>query len=185
MTSSSSGFHELERAPSEVALALFAPATVAGTLQQIVDLAVRSIDACDAAGILIVTDGTAATAAASGRLAVELDQLQVDVGEGPCLAASERGTGVYASDMADDPRWPAFGPRALAAGVRSMLAYSLGPPHRLERPSALNLYARLPAAFGATDRAQGQLFATLARLALDTAEERASDEQRIGNLGLL
>ena len=59
-----------------------------------------------------------------------------------------------------------------------MIAYSLS----AGRPSALNLYSRLPAAFGATDRAQGQLFATLARLALDFAEERASDERRTGNL---
>ncbi len=67
---------------------------------------------------------------------------------------------------------------AVAAGIRSVLAYSLS----AGRPSALNLYSRLPAAFGATDRAQGQLFATLARLALDSAEERASDEKRAGNL---
>ena len=59
-----------------------------------------------------------------------------------------------------------------------MLAYSLS----ANRLSALNLYAKLPHAFGATDRAQGQLFATLARLALDSAEERAADDKRAGNL---
>ena len=75
-------------------------------------------------------------------------------------------------------RWPHFAPLAVNAGIRSVLAYSLS----ARQPSALNLYARLPAAFGATDRAQGQLFATLARLALDSAEERASDDRRTGNL---
>lgn len=73
---------------------------------------------------------------------------------------------------------PTFGPAAVAAGVRSALAYSLSD----ERPSALNLYATLPAAFGVTDRAQGQLFATLARLALDSSEGRAADEKRAENL---
>ena len=58
------------------------------------------------------------------------------------------------------------------------IAFSLSP----ERASALNLYARMPQAFGATDRAQGQLFATLARLALDSAEARAADDTRAANL---
>ncbi len=48
--------------------------------------------------------------------------------------------------------------------------------------SALNLYARMPAAFGATDRAEGLIFATLARIALDNAGERADDETRVANL---
>ena len=81
-------------------------------------------------------------------------------------------------DLARDGRYPVFGPAAVAAGIRSVLAYSL---HE-SRPSALNLYAELPAAFGATDRAQGQLFATPARLALESAEERATDEAKTGNL---
>jgi AmiR/NasT family two-component response regulator len=46
----------------------------------------------------------------------------------------------------------------------------------------LNLYGCLPAAFGATDRAQGLLFATLARLAVDAATDRAEDEARSDNL---
>lgn len=169
---------DLESNFSQVALDLFAPGTVQGTLQEIVDLAERTVDGCDAAGILVVDDGTPTTAAASGPLVVELDRLQIDAGEGPCLDASTRGSRFHARDLVDDPRWPTFGPRAVAAAIRSVLAYSLS----AERLSALNLYGRLPAAFGATDRAQGQLFATLARLALDSAEERATDEARSGHL---
>jgi len=40
----------------------------------------------------------------------------------------------------------------------------------------------MPAAFGATDRAKGLIFATLAGIALDTAEQRADDEKRYDNL---
>src|SRR4029078_9653539 len=84
----------------------------------------------------------------------------------------------YAEDLIDDERWPSFGPSSVAAGIRSVLAYSLS----AARPSALNLYAQLPAAFGVTDRAQGLLFATLASLALDSAHERASEVLRSNNL---
>jgi hypothetical protein len=171
-------FLDLESSFSQVALALFAAGTVQGTLQRIVDLAERAVDGCEAAGILLDDNGTVTTAAASSALVEVVDRLQIDAGEGPCLDASTRKSTFYAADLIDDQRWPTFGPSAVAAGIRSVLAYSLS----ANRPSALNLYARLPAAFGATDRAQGLLFATLARLALDSAEERAFEEKKTGNL---
>jgi ANTAR domain/GAF domain len=171
-------FVDLENSFSELALALFAEGTVRATLQRIVDLAEQAVDGCEAAGILLIENGKATTAAASSELVVAVDQMQIDASEGPCLDAATRGSTCYAADLIDDPRWPTFGPPAVDAGIRSVLAYSLS----ASRPSALNLYSRLPAAFGATDRAQGQLFATLARLALDSAEDRASDERRTGNL---
>lgn len=171
-------FLDLHSSFSEVAAALFGANSVQDTLQRIVDLAERAIDGCEAAGILFVDRDSVTTAAASSALVMVIDQLQIDSSEGPCLDASTQRSTFYADDLIDDPRWPTFGPAAVAAGVRSVLAYSIS----TDRPSALNMYARLPVAFGATDRAQGQLFATLARLAIDSAEERASDRSKAGNL---
>ena len=169
---------DLETALSEVAVELFSSPTVQGTLQRIVDLAASSVDGCHAAGVLVVDNAVASTAAASDPDAVELDRLQIEAGEGPCLDAALGGSTFYATDLLDDGRWPSFGPLAAAAGVRSILAYALTG----ERLSALNLYGELPAAFGATDRAQGQLFATLAALALESAEQRAAGEEHAGQL---
>lgn len=101
--------------------------------------------------------------------------MQIVSDEGPCLDACREGGTFYAQDLLDDDRWPTFAAAAVDAGVRSVLAFSLSP----DLPSALNLYAALPAAFGSLDRAQGQLFATLARLALETAEERASGKRNL------
>lgn len=169
---------DLESNFSQIALELFEPGTVLHTLQQIVDLAERTVEGCDAAGIFLVEADKATTAAASGPLVAVIDDLQIKSGEGPCLDALSGFSTFHAVDLADDVRWPHFAPEAVAAGVRSILAYSLS----ADRPSALNLYAHMPAAFGVTDRAQGHLFATLARLALETAEERAADGKRTSNL---
>jgi hypothetical protein len=169
---------ELERNVADVARQLFAPGSVAGSLQLTVDLAVASVDGCDGAGILVVRDDRVTTAAASHPLVVELDELQVATNEGPGLDVVAEGGSLYAMDLIDDERWPHFGPAAAEAGIRSLLALRLS-----DRPvSVLNLYARLPAAFGATDRAKGLIFATLAGIALDAAGERADDEQRVANL---
>ena len=169
---------ELEQNLAVVARQLFSPGSVAGSLQLTVDLAVATIDGCDAAGIFLVSGDRVSTAAASHPLVVEVDELQFSTNEGPCLDTIADGGPVYALDLIDDDRWPRFGPAAASAGVRSLLAFRLS-----DRPvSALNLYARLPAAFGATDRAKALIFATLAGIALDAAGERADDEQRLANL---
>jgi len=171
---------ELEQSLSELALALFAPGTVAGTLQRIVDLAVAAIEGCDAAGILFVDDGQVVTTAASEPLVVELDRLQFETGEGPCLDVVTDGGAFYAIDLADDERWRSYGPSATAAGIRCVLAFRLSDRH----VSALSLYARLPAAFNAHDRAKGSIFATLAGLALDSAERRG-EQERVAATNLL
>ncbi|MEO5680825.1 MAG: GAF and ANTAR domain-containing protein [Acidimicrobiales bacterium] len=169
---------ELERNLVVVARALFAAGTVAGSLQRTVELAVATVEGCDAAGVFSLRDGVVVTAAATEPLVVELDELQFAHGQGPCLDAVAGGGTVYAAELAEDERWPRFGPAAAQVGIRSALAFRLS-----DRPaSALNLYARRSAAFDATARAKGLIFATLAGLALDAAEERAGDEQRAANL---
>jgi len=169
---------EVEQNLSEVARTLFAPGSVTGSMQLTVHLAVSTIDGCDAAGIFLVRDGRVVTAASTDPIVVELDELQFANNEGPCLEAVADGGSTYAPDLADDSRWPQFGPAAARAGIRSALAFRLS-----DRPiSALNLYARTPAAFDATDRATGLIFATLAGIALDAAGERADDETRVANL---
>lgn len=169
---------DLESNLAQVAVELFAAGTVAGTLERVVQLAAATVGGCDSAGILVLEGDHLAVAAASSTLARRLDEAQIATNEGPCIDAALGGTTTYVADLADDDRWPAFAPTAVHAGVRSVLAYSLAG----RRPSALNLYAELPAAFGAFDRAQGQLYATLARLAVDSATERAAGESVAANL---
>jgi hypothetical protein len=169
---------ELEQSLSELALALFAPGTVAGTLQRIVDLASSAIDGCDAAGIFLVEDEKVVTAAASDPIVRELDRLQFETDEGPCLDAVSEGGSFYAVDLADEQRWRRFGPAATELGIRSVLALRLFAPD----VSALNLYARLPLAFGADDRGKASVIATLAGLAMEAAQQRAAHEETETNL---
>lgn len=117
------GLLHLEDEFSEIALSLFASGTVETTLQQIVTLAEGAVDGCLAAAILVVGDGDRPRTLASGNsIALELDEEQITLDEGPCLDAARSGTTFFAEDLADDPRWPRFGPRAVAKGVRSVLA---------------------------------------------------------------
>jgi hypothetical protein len=103
----------------------------------------------------------------SHPVALEVDSVQYETGEGPCLDAITKEAIVFAEDLAEDPRWPIFGPRAATLGMRSLLSCRLSAQGTL---GALNLYAELPRAYGVIDRTTALIFATHAGIALGAAE---------------
>jgi hypothetical protein len=160
-------YGELASSFASIARALFSDPTVGGTLQRIVDFAVIAVDGCDAAGISLLTGTEVTTPVYSGPIALEIDAVQYETAEGPCLDAITKEAIVYAEDLINDTRWPLFGPRAAEFGMRSLLACRLSANGTR---GALNLYAQLPQAFGATDRTKAVIFATHAGVALGAAE---------------
>ncbi len=62
---------------------------------------------------------------ASGLLAHRLEELQVTVGEGPCVDALARGAAVLIGELATaaaQRRWPLFAPLAVDSGARAIFA---------------------------------------------------------------
>jgi GAF domain-containing protein len=101
---------------------------------------------CAAAADLLATPGVGITltsgdslqSVAATEAARDGEQLQADLGEGPCYDADRSGTPSLADDLAAEPVWPAFGPAAVATGIRSAFAFPL---HRgAVRLGALDLY---------------------------------------------
>jgi hypothetical protein len=75
----------------------------------------------DVAGVAVtvIVDGAPFTIGSSTRLALDVDQIQYEVGLGPCLTALREGIGCYVADLDSDPRWGEYGPRAAARGAAS------------------------------------------------------------------
>ena len=151
---------------AEISRALYSARTVKETLHRIVDLSVDTIDGCSGAGISFVQGDEIVTPVWTEPRVLEVDTMQYTTGQGPCLDAIAKGESFYAEDLLTDPRWPNFGRMASEAGLRSLLSFCLFGEATL---GALNLYAQLPRAFGATDRAKGLIFATHAGVALAAA----------------
>lgn len=107
------------------------------------------------------------TVCASDGNAAHLDELQFDLGEGPCWDAVSNQRPVLEDDVRDAPRgtWPAFIDAIQSTPVRAMFAFplTLGPLH----VGAVDLYRKVPGqlADGEYARAVG-LAATAARLVL-------------------
>jgi GAF domain-containing protein len=163
---------------SEIALDPYASGTVGPVLQRVVALAVKTIAGCDACGILFLKNPERTARAFRNPILADVDTMQIRVGQGPCLDAVAQGGTIYAADLADDPRWPAFAPMATEAGVRSLLAFRLS----AERTIAVGLYAHVPGTFGASELAAGLTFATLAGVAVTAALDREEDRRRADNL---
>lgn len=170
----------LELSMTELADVLFADSTTGdGALARFVALATEIVAGCGAAGVLTIDQDGARTVASTGPLVEALHDLQRDGVDGPCVAAAINRRAYYASDLASDEQWPAFAAGAVALGVRSVLAY---PIVSAGSTSALNLYAELPQAFGAADRARGLLLSVFAGLAAGAVDEHERAGEREANL---
>jgi GAF domain-containing protein len=149
------------------------------TLEQVVTVAVHTIEGCDFAGLFLLEGGVVVTPVHTDQVVEEIDTMQRDSGQGPCLDAIAQRIMVYGDDLQGDDRWPSFGPAAAGRGIRSALALPLTAHGTI---GAINLYAHYPAAFGVVDRAKGVILASLASVALNTAHSFEDEERRIENL---
>lgn len=157
---------------SEAARSWEAEGSVQDTLQAIALSAVDTVPGADYAGVsLVEAPRTISTPAATDDLVRAADAVQASLGEGPCVDAVWERRTVRVDDLANDARWPAFGPKAAALGVRSMLAFRLFTEQ--DNWGALNLYSRRPGAFGEGSEFVGQLFASHASIALAGSQEIA------------
>jgi len=163
----------------ETAGVLFSAGSVLFTLEAVVRLAVETIEGCDGAGIFLLEGGNVTNPVQSEPLVAEVDAAQRRCGEGPCLDAIGQGGSFYADELANDARWPRFGPEASAIGIRSALSVNL---HATELLGSLNMYGRTSQAFSVIDRANALLLASFAGLALSSAEAHAADELKLSNL---
>lgn len=117
----------------------------ADVLDELAFICHDGIDAAEAVSITLVRGRRGTTAAHSDPLALELDEIQYELGHGPCMDAGRSGTFLEVSDMTSDPRWPDYCPRAAQLGVRSSVSAPL--PMQTEAVGALNVYSRRPDAF--------------------------------------
>jgi hypothetical protein len=159
---------------AQVAESLRFPAETQGALEAITLGAVEAVPGIEHASISITgADGQIRTLAPTDILAVHADELQYELGEGPCLSAVLDDPVVQVDDIRNDLRWPAYGPRvAKQLGIGSQLAFQFrAEPHAR---GGLNLYSGRPYAITAETRQIGALFANLAAVAMGWTRQTRS-----------
>ena len=144
-------------------------------IQAILDhLVVRIVDVLPvtAAGVTLITPGSLPRyVAASDEAALRFEELQAELGEGPCVAAYETGEAISVADLRDDARFPAFGPRAVEAGLVAVFTVPLRQGDRCL--GALDLYRDTPGLLDADALADAHTLADVAAAYLSNAQARA------------
>jgi GAF domain/ANTAR domain len=112
------------------------------------------------AGLSLMVDGQLReTAGASDPHIAVLQELQLTLGEGPCLDAGRSGAPVLEPDLGAPQlhRWPAFGPAAADAGLQAVFAFPLRVG--VIGIGALTLYRDRPGQLSADELAYGLVLA--------------------------
>jgi GAF domain-containing protein len=147
---------------------IITPRDLDTTLDVIVQTAQRSLPGMEHVGISIAHHrGKIETKAATDQLVWELDSLQYDLNEGPCLHAIEAERVVRVEHAHHEQRWPRYIPRAVEFGVRSQLGIRLYVEE--ETLGGLNMYSTSHDTIDPEVEHLAELFAAHAALALGRA----------------
>ena len=154
----------------DVATILGEPVDLSETLARVTRTARDLVPGVDYASISVRRpDGTLETLVPTDLVTVQADLVQHELEEGPCYDAVTDKTLTYALDLANEPRWPTYGPKAAALGVSSQLAVRLY--DQAGTRAGLNLYAITAGALdGSLESAEA--LGCLAQVALIHARDR-------------
>ena len=113
--------------------------------------------------------GTIETVAGSDQLVWELDSLQYDLSEGPCVDAIEHEPVVIVEHARREQRWPHYMPTAVEKGVRSQVGVQLFTQGK--HVGGLNLYSTENDEVDQDSVETARLLATHAAIVLGHAQE--------------
>ncbi len=137
------------------------------SLDAIVEASGSSVPGFDHAGISVIHhDGRIETRAATDQLVWDLDVLQYELLEGPCVDALRYAGEMVVEDLSHDDRWPRYTPAAVEAGVRAQMGIQL---FTLDATlGVMNFYSTVADTIDAEAHHTAELFAAHAALALGT-----------------
>ena len=114
--------HDVRHALTELGRLRFGEMRVEEAMRQIVQTT-HAIFSVDGAGLMLAdADHHLRNAAVSDDRMRHLEELQLRLQEGPCIAAFDDKVLVGAEDLTTEQRWPHFCSEALTRGVRAVLA---------------------------------------------------------------
>ena len=155
----------------------------AATLGRVTESAVELIDGVDYADVMLIQHGQFWSVAPTDPLVTHLDELQMELKEGPCLQAAVNEAIIRCGDLQHDERYPAFSGAALAAGIRGGLSFQLYTNRG--GAGALNLFSREPYAVDAEGEALGAMLATHAAGLMMTVNRRQEFESALASRDLM
>lgn len=145
--------------------------TLGVALAGIAEAATASVPGCDAATIAISIGGRPATTAMTGIVALELDLVQYDNDDGPCLTSFHTASALRLDLYEQGETFPHIATAAQQVGVRAVL--SMPVIWGSETIATLNLYSR-SGPFDASAETVAAVLATQVAIAVSRSPEFAA-----------
>ena len=145
--------------------------TLGAALASIAEAATVSVPRCDAASIALSIEGRPVSVAASARVALELDMVQYDLHDGPCLTTFRTMEALRLNVVESDDPFPHFAVKARARGITSVL--SVPAIWGSDLVATLNLYSR-SGPFDETASAVAAVLAAQVTMAVSRSPEYAA-----------
>jgi diguanylate cyclase (GGDEF)-like protein len=162
---------ELANVLSEFARTMLTDFPIQSILEHLVQRIVDVLPISGAGVTLIEPPSAPRYVAASDLSALAFEELQTELGEGPCLGAYASRLPVLVGDLHHDDRFPLFGSRAVAIGLRAVFTFPLR--HGSTCLGALDLYRDAPGELTGKESASAQTLADVAAAYLVNARARA------------
>jgi GAF domain-containing protein len=163
----------------ELAGLLLAEENTQSVLQRAVDLVQQVMPAGAEASITVLRNQQATTAAFTGELALQLDEMQYEHGYGPCMEAVLGAQFIEITDGRTEDRWPDYMPKFLQHGALSSLAV---PVPAAQLAAGLNVYAPVAGAYTDEHRQAVAEFAAYAAVALTNLDALQDARDQAENL---
>lgn len=163
---------DIANALAEAAQTLNLHQTLEEALNVVAHVARDSIPGFDHVGIsTLERNGKPETRAGTDDLVWELDTIQYELDEGPCVDSLHQASVVTAPDIRNDRRWPRYVPAAAEKGLLSQMAVKLS-LNGQQTIGGLNLYSTSTREIHPEAEHIAELFAAHAAIALGHARDR-------------
>jgi GAF domain-containing protein len=149
---------------AELARLTLAEHSLDTVMETVARLAKSTVPGASEVSVTLLEKGHATTVAATGTLAVAVDERQYARGSGPCLDSIAAGEPVRIDDMRTETRWPGYARDARTGRGREQLEHPV--PVQRELSAALNVYSTSEHAFDDSSLELAETFAAYAGVAL-------------------
>lgn len=137
------------------------------SLQQVVDACVQLFSVTGSGLMVADAEGALRYAVATDGPSQELEEIQFEAGEGPCVSAFVADRLIETEDASQDDRWPRVAPRIEALKVRGMLGV---PVHLSGIPvGSLDVYLDVPHKWDESERSALMRYAVIVEAMLEAA----------------
>lgn len=154
-----------------LAALVYAADDYVGMYQAVCEAAPHLVDGCDHASLMLRRNGRLVTVAASDEVARRADEIEREVGEGPCVDAIEEEAAQLDGDLSAESAWPVLRDRLLEeTPVRGMAGFRLLVDDR--KVAALNLFSDRPLALTGASVNQAAVLAAFASVTLMAADRQ-------------